>query len=172
MKGREGGRRKGWGRGKEREERKKERKKEGREDRREDRRKDEKKERQKYACVCRCCAALQPLPVPSWALLPTLLPLPTSPHLVSLSLSLCPQTPSLALTPHPKHSTPLPLCRSFSHPSLHFGPLHQTLFTTGSEGCCVLVCLAFDRLTSEKKKKLGTWFSFISGPSDVKFSHG
>ena len=66
----------------------KERKKEGREDRRNDEKKKEKKERQKDACVCRCCAVLQPPLVPSWTLPPTLLPLPTSPRLVSLSLSL------------------------------------------------------------------------------------
>ena len=131
-------------------------------------RNEERKEGTTKICVClqvlRCNhspASVHALPIPSWTLPPTLLPLPTPPHLVSLSLSLCPQTPSLALTPHPKHFTPLPLCRSFSHPSLHFGPLHQTLFTTGSEGCCVLVCLAFVRLTSEKKQKKTGYVVFV-----------
>ena len=42
--------------------RKKERKKEGWDNRRKDETKKEKKERQKYACVCKCCAATTPLP--------------------------------------------------------------------------------------------------------------
>jgi hypothetical protein len=50
--------------------------------------------------------------------------------LVSLSLSLCPRTPC----------TPLPLCRSFSHPSLHFGPLHQHCSPPGVKSVlCVCV---------------------------------
>jgi hypothetical protein len=63
-------------------------------------------------------------------------------HLVSLSLSLCPRTPS----------TPLPLCRSFSHPPLHFGPLHQRGSPPGVKSVLCVVCLAFGRLTSGKIK--------------------
>ena len=151
MKGREGGRRKGWGRGKEREERKKERKKEGREDRREDRRKDEKKERQKYACVCRCCAATTPLPrcthSPSQAGL-SHLPCCLSPlrHTSCLfpSLSLptnsFPRPNRTSKTFHP--SSPVPLFLSPIPTLRSFAP---TLFTTGSEEC--VVCLCVWRLT-------------------------
>ena len=116
-KGRKGGRRKGWGQGKER-------KKEGRKDRRKDEKKKEKKERQKDACVCRCCAVLQPLPYlatqhthsPSQAGL-SYRP-PYRPSCLCHTSHLFPSLPV-----HPKHLTPLPLYHPFSHPCLqHMQP--------------------------------------------------
>ena len=157
----EEGRKEGWeeGRGKGKEGRKEERKKEGRMGQQKEGRKEERKEGTTKICVClqvlRCNhspASVHALPIPSWTLPPTLLPLPTSPHLVSLSLSLCPQTPSLALTPHPKHSTPLPLCRSFSHPSLHFGPLHQHCSPPGVKS---VLCVWQTDFRKKKEKKTG-----------------
>jgi hypothetical protein len=131
---------------------KKERKPEGWEARRKGEKQKEKKERQKDACVCRCYAVLQPLPVPSWTLLPTLIA--ASPHSatprLSFPLALCPRAPSLALTPRPrpKHSTPLPLCHPFSHPPPHF-----SANTASPPVVCCVVCVGVDGLSSEKKHK-------------------